>query len=317
MGKKKEVIRDYNFTDAVLTQLTDRTISNGTRDTAELDPQGVTAARLTALGLLNTDFLNMEDDEEWEGLVSEKVVLKNAAFEVCETGTRNIRRMAENIFGADSATYKRFGFDGINSLKDVERIKAYFRIFRRATDKQAQLAPEGLTAPVLAAFGTACSDANAAFDVVEDTVEERDIATEARITLGNTIYKEVVKICNTGKDYWFDKSESKYNDYVITESGEPPVQNFDINSGQVMNILDNVQSGDFGGTKIKNTSVIPGVTLYVYLANSANQTWTGIGINLNPGEEKVLDENDFGAILPFLNVYNGGGSTGSFRVTGL
>ncbi len=220
MPQKKEEVREYNFTDGVLSQLVDRTINNGTRDTAELDPQGVTAARLTALGDLNVLFLDMPDDEEMEGLVSEKTEDKDEAFEACETTTRNIRRMAENIFGVKSATYKRFGFDGINDLKEVNRIKAWYRIHRRATAKAAELLSEGLTVTVLSDFATACATANTAFDDVEDAVEERDNATEDRIKAGNVIYAEVVKICNTGKDYWFDKSESKYNDYVISPTGE-------------------------------------------------------------------------------------------------
>lgn len=318
MAKKEEEKSEFNFSQAVLIQLTDSTISKATRDTAELTPQGVTPARLTALGTLNSDYLDMEDDEEWAGLLSEKVEEKNAALDVCETITRNIRRMAENIFGTQSPTYKRFGFDGINSLEEVQRIKAYYRILRRATAKAAELAPEGLTPAVLANFATACDDANAKYDAVQDTIDDRDLATEERIKAGNVIYREVVKICNTGKDYWFDKSESKYNDYVIHESGVPSL-NYDINPSEVINIKDNVTPGSFGGKKIKNTSPVgtpTPVVIYIYLASSANQTWTGTGYALQPGEEKELDENDFGAIQPFLNAYNGSGTPGSFRVTG-
>jgi len=138
---------------------------------------------------------------------------------VCETQTRNIRRMAANIFGEGSRKYKGFGFDGINALKDVERIKAYYRIVRRADARLADLAPEGLTAGLITTYTAACAAADLAYDVLVDTIQDRDEATEDRIELANAIYAEVVKICNTGKTYWFDKSEAKYNDYVITPSG--------------------------------------------------------------------------------------------------
>jgi hypothetical protein len=219
MSKKPELIRSFNFSDGSLIQLADKVILNGTRDDVELIPEGVTAQRLTDLGALNDTFRNMEDDVEWAGLVSEKAEIKDAALEVCETQTRNIRRMAANIFGEGSTKYKRFGFDGINALKDVERIKAYYRIVRRANQRLADLAPEGLTAGLITTYTAACAAADVAYDVLVDTIEDRDEATENRIELANEIYAEVVKICNTGKTYWFDRSEAKYNDYVITPSG--------------------------------------------------------------------------------------------------
>jgi len=213
------VKRQYSFSDAMLLQLTDSVISNGTRDTVQLDPEGVTLTRLAALKTLNNNFLNMEDDVEWKGLVSIKTEEKNAALEVCETASNKVRRMAENTFGEGRGKYNRFDFDGINRLQDVLRIRAYHRIHRRATANAIALAAEGLTPAFLTAFKDACLAADDAYDVTIDTIENRDEAKEERIALGNLLYAEVLKICNTGKSYWIDKSESRYNDYVISASG--------------------------------------------------------------------------------------------------
>jgi len=166
MSKKPELIRSFNFSDGSLIQLADKVILNGTRDSTELIPEGVTAARLTALGTQNDTFRNMEDDIEWTGLVGEQTEIKDAALEVCETQTRNIRRMAANIFGEGSRKYKGFGFDGINALKDVERIKAYYRIVRRADARLADLAPEGLTSGLITTYTAACAAADLAYDVL-------------------------------------------------------------------------------------------------------------------------------------------------------
>jgi len=240
MSKKEEVTRSYTFSDAALMQLTDEVVSNSNRDIAELEPEGVTPTRLTALEGLNDTFRDLPDDVEWAGMVSEKTEEKDAALLVCEAGVRNIRRMASNIFGEHSAKYRRFGFTGINDLREVERIKAYFRVWRRASAHVADLASEGLTPVVLADFRNACEAADDAYDALADTINDRDVATEERIELGNRIYAEVVKICNTGKTYWFDKVEAKYNDYVITPSGTtanmPPVQPMAL-TGQVTNAL--------------------------------------------------------------------------------
>lgn len=219
MGSDSKTIRKYRFSDGMLLQLADTVIRNGIRDSAVLESQGVTTARLDALETLNTTFRDTEDDVEWKGLVAEKTELKDAAMAVCKSGTANIRRMAVNVFGERSGTYRRFGFDNINKLSDIYRIRAYFRIWRRANEHATALAPEGLTPEVLAAFRTACENYDAAYDVMDDTARDRDIAAEERIDLGNRIYAEVVKICNTGKNYWRERSEARYNDYLITSDG--------------------------------------------------------------------------------------------------
>jgi hypothetical protein len=268
MSKKPEEIRIFNFSDAALMQLADAVISTGRRDATELGPEGVTSTRLDDLETLNASFRDMEDDIEWAGLVSEKTAEKDAALAECETGVRNIRRMAANIFGERSTKYKRFGFDSINALKDVERIKAYFRVHRRAVDNALALAPEGLTATVLTAFRDACVAADEAYDVLKDTIDDRDLATAERVVLGNAIYTEVVKICNTGKTYWFDRSEAKYNDYVITPGGGteggvvPPVATITI-SGTLTNGMTStpIASG--------NLAVVVGADSYTATSNAA------------------------------------------------
>jgi len=84
----------------------------------------------------------------------------------------------------------------------------------------------------------------------------------------------------------------------------------------VVTIAENLSPGDLNGRKVKNTSASP-LTLFIYFASSAGQGWTGFGITLQSGEEKILDENDFGAFQPFFNVQNQSGSEGSLEVTGL
>jgi len=221
--KKKEVVRDYTFSDGFLVQRTDKVIGDATRDSSELIPEGVTALRLTTLGNNRDTFDAMKDDEEWEGEVSEKAEGRDAAATVCELAVNSIRTKAQNVWGEKKAKYRSFGFDGINELPDEQRIKAYRRVHRRATLNLLALAPEGLTPLILTNFNTANGTYDNAIDELNDKISDRDIATEDRRELGNLIYAEDVKICNTGKNYWLDKDEAKYNDYVIynTPSGAP------------------------------------------------------------------------------------------------
>lgn len=104
-------------------------------------------------------------------------------------------------------------------------------------------------------------------------------------------------------------------DQSIIRPDKNSTELFDIESNQVINLLDDVQPGSFNGIKIKNTSpAASGVVLYIYTTNTANGGWNGAGITINPGEEKTLDENDFGALQAYLNVQNQSPNSGSFEV---
>jgi hypothetical protein len=309
MGKKKEETRSYGMSDGALVELTDETILFGTRDTTELTPQGVTSARLDALGDNRDDFNAMEDDEEWSGLVSEKTEEKNAAAALCQTKVHNIRRMAANVFGEGTAKFRRFRFEGINDLLEDKRPKAYRRVLRRATDALALLTAEGLTTTLLTEFEDAIQDYDDKLEAVEDTVADRDNATEARIILGNLIYDEVVKICNTGKDYWFDKSEAKYNDYIIYDSTAvlvPPagVQHFSLNAGSFASLISGPGPIVFGHAYVKKTGGA-GSVLVIYYGLSAAQPYSGSGgLVLNNNRAISITPTSPGATQPYLLVQN-------------
>jgi hypothetical protein len=50
----------------------------------------------------------------------------------------------------------------------------------------------------------------------------REEETENRIIKGNTLYTELVLVCEMGKSIWAEESPAKYQDYVIyeTEAGK-------------------------------------------------------------------------------------------------
>jgi hypothetical protein len=51
--------------------------------------------------------------------------------------------------------------------------------------------------------------------------------------VGNVLYAELVKLCNTGKDIFYSLNEAKYNDYVIynTPTGKVEVLPTDTEQG--------------------------------------------------------------------------------------
>jgi len=144
----------------------------------------------------------------------------------------------------------------------------------------------------------------------------RTLRETARVLLCQELYGDMGKLM-----YKFRSNPTAVGDYFdmeILRSASADWEEFDINAGEVLNLLENVEAGDLNGIKFKNTSpAASGMVLYIYTTNVINGGWNGAGITLNPGEEKTLDENDFGALQAFFNVQNQSPNAGTFETKGL
>ncbi|MGE0637520.1 MAG: hypothetical protein AB7P01_13835 [Bacteroidia bacterium] len=144
----------------------------------------------------------------------------------------------------------------------------------------------------------------------------RTLRETARVLLCQELYGDMGKLM-----YKFRSNPTAIGDYFdmeILRSAGADWEEFDINANEILNLLEDVEAGDLNGIKFKNTSpASSGMVLYIYTTNTINGGWTGAGITLNPGEEKTIDENDFGALQSFFNVQNQSGNAGTFETKGL
>ena len=227
MKKKPILTRDYKFADGVLKQKADDIVGSVQRDSTQFATRGVTPATLTALQTNIANFDNTQTDEELQGALSVTTEAKNTLADTLRGAIGTIRTMAENKLGTASAFYRSFAFEGMDAMTDEQLYRLGKRVVREATAQLAQLASEGLTAAMVTNLSTVTTNFDNAIDAQESAVKNRDIKTQDRIAKGNIVYKEIVRLTNTGKDLFASTDEAKYNDYVLynTPSGgaEPPV----------------------------------------------------------------------------------------------
>ena len=207
--------RTYNLSDAVLVQVVDARIIFATRDIADLEPRGVTPARLEALQEANDAFKEMPTDDWWEGQESLKVESRNIARNLLESKLGNLRTMAQNVWGDKSVKYGSYKFEGMTGLEDAKLSEFARGAHKQATDDAAALLAEGCTPAFLTALKDLAKDLDDKIDVVKNTKADRHIAVKTRTDAGNDIYKEVDRICNTGKDVYRETNPAKYGNYII------------------------------------------------------------------------------------------------------
>jgi len=218
MEMKKMLTRNYKFSDGFLKQKADDIIGSVQRDIAQFATRGVTAATITALQSSIVSFDNTQTDEELQGALSGATDAKNVLASNLKTAIRTVRTMAENKLGTSHALYRAYGFDGMDEMRDEELYRLGKRMVREATVQLSQLASEGLTTAMITSLNTLNTNFDNAIDAQEGAVKNRDIKTQERIEKGNAVYKEIVRLCNTGKDIFSTTDEAKYNDYVIYDT---------------------------------------------------------------------------------------------------
>lgn len=223
--KKKEVLRLFTFSDAVLITKTREKIAFIRRDIVEFEKFGVSPANVLDLENKVNVFADNATDVESLSNQTEVTTAKDVKAEVLRVAIRDIMIRAELKFGVSSAKYRKFGADALSRQTDAELAMTGKRVVRVGNILLAELADKGLTPALLAALQTITHD----FEVlVIDTrikVGERDIQQEARVEIANAIYSVLVTYTNTGQTIWATSNVAKYNDYIVynTPTGLPPV----------------------------------------------------------------------------------------------
>jgi len=223
MTKLKPPVREYNFTDSYLPQLADGILALLVRDGLQFEKRRWTEAKTTNLLALRDSFVATKPDDYYKGILGIKTEEKDAARAVLSTPIRTIFVAAENVFGVKSSHYSSFGASGISKLSDDEMIRNSRLVVDTAHEFLSELEDEGITEEMLDEIDVLIETFDKSVDAQLAAQRNRDSATADRINKGNLLYRALVKVCNTGKDIWYETDESKYNDYVIynTPSGKP------------------------------------------------------------------------------------------------
>jgi hypothetical protein len=215
MIKKKESLRVYRFSDALLKQLADQLLANVARDKREFEQRGFNADKQSAIEKLIREFENIASDDFLEGLKITTTEAKDSARAEVEKGVRTLFVMAENVFGTKAGKYKTFGDSALTRLSDEQTVRNARGAVKAARLYQNDLVGEGLTEDFLITLEKYIVLLDEAIDTQVASIRDRNIAVEERVEVGNKLYAELIKLCNTGKDIFYAINEAKYNDYII------------------------------------------------------------------------------------------------------
>jgi hypothetical protein len=214
------------------------------RDSSQFEERGVTGQKVEQIQALIQKFADMPTDVELMGTMAAATLTKDNLAEAIRVNIRSVRTMAQNVHGVKSPLYRSFGFEGMVKMSDDQLYLQGKRTLREANAQLAQLAHEGLTTAMLDALQALLSDFENGIHAKQEAEKNRDIQTQMRVDAGNALYREIVRLANTGKDIWASTNEALYNDYVIYTSPAGTKPDDGTTPGMISGTLTNTDTGD-------------------------------------------------------------------------
>ncbi|MCH2044506.1 MAG: hypothetical protein MK212_10355 [Saprospiraceae bacterium] len=216
--KKQAINREYNFPDSDLYAQCQERIRYIQRDQKEFETYAYDAKKIEAFVQLCQRFSGMPSDDELVGEQMNATQKKNDAREKLKSAIRSVMTRVASKYNQRSGHYRKFGTYKMNDMSDPKLLLCGRRVVRVGEKMLNFLAETGLRQSHLDTLRQSAASFENAIHIQQDKISDRDISVEKRIEVGNEMYRELVLVCNIGKDVWAETNRSKYENYTIYES---------------------------------------------------------------------------------------------------
>jgi hypothetical protein len=221
---------------------------------------------------------------------------------------------------AGSDYYQKATADNWDSVKELMHSGSQF-----ITNHLADLtANNNMPANFQSDFETARTEFLNTFTEFLNKTELAVVATQTKIIANNLVYEQLINMMDDGKEI-FKEDEAVRKQFVFDEvlalirlnpSGDDLIFEGPINGTQIVNVLNpDIEQYVLGVTlRIKNTTSGPVIgALFFYAADSATDSWSGLGQQLLPGQEATLTLTP-AQFRAFFNVQNQGPNQQSYEI---
>ncbi len=231
---------NFNMSYAKLSILSYQSCDTIMRDIAEFERFGISSSKVTAFQSQVEALDNTPQDEELQGIVTDITLAKNKLVEQAKTLIREATLFIKLVYPKNTGVYNSLKLTNFSQKSNYELYRMSFGIVRIARLKADSLSPE---------LQTVADELESVSNQLRDKLKEqyfamqnRDLATQERVELANSIYKQLSMFYTIGQGVWLERNEAKYNDYIIYGSSSAPPQNSNTSEEQ----------GDEGGEELPN-----------------------------------------------------------------
>ena len=307
-------IRHFKYSDADFVQIADSKINAVERDFAELETYGITAAFIADYRAKRNAFAHAPTDYMLSGMMMMATQAKNETHNALTIAIRRVGDRVRIKYGEAHGIYSNLGIAKLSKQPSHELLRTGRSVVETCTSYLAQLASEGVTAPMLAHIAALSEDLDEQIDAQRRAIKNRDMAVFERITLGNELYDMMVSICAKGKSCWYGVNEAKYNDYIIYTHSSKRSQSLEgtVDAGMVINLSVEDPKEDTIFT-IENTG---NEALSFFFAAQPTDATTAVSQTIAAHSTAAYNALQLGysAQAKRLNVHNSGNAPSSYKV---
>lgn len=212
---RKSINRIYPHRDAELIQFADSLCDTAERDATELLAYGVSAAHIAEIHNARNAFDQYPQDYQLLGTLKMNSQERDKLATLLANALRQICTRAQLAYGSSSSSYRLYDLGSISTLYPEQLLRASTHICKLATQQLAQLAPQGLTAAIIADTQAIAATLDALLSTRFSLKMQREAATYRRIELGNELYKLLITISEKGKLCWAETNPARYSHYLL------------------------------------------------------------------------------------------------------
>lgn len=229
--KKKEVMRDYKFSDALLVDKGRANVAFIDRDQEKFSDYGVKPEVVAEYKATIEVFFEGLKDVFVLGDQKIATEEKDEKAEEVRVYIRDVMTHVVTKYPEGSARYEKFGTRNLSHLSDAELNIVCMTVYQAGTAALSELRSTGLTEDKLLGLNKMNDEFARHIVAKKFKVADRDILQQDRVKAGNEIYKKLVKYCRIGRNIWETTDVARYNDYLIyntisgdQEEGVDPVE---------------------------------------------------------------------------------------------
>jgi len=216
---------NFNISYSELYQLGVHTGSLMQRDLSELSKYGISQSTVNELKAQVDNFAMVEPDESYEQDQMLATKARNELSEQVKTAIRDVMTSVDVAYSNNDIIYISSRNSNLSNISHNEVVMRGRVMVKLLQKNYEVLQSYGITEEVINNLQELSDQLSLSIDNQEITICEREVATNNRYKVANSLFETVSKYSRIGKRVWAERNEAKANDYVINPGPSAPPEN--------------------------------------------------------------------------------------------
>ncbi len=218
MSKRSTIPLHFSCSYDTLKSVAIKKIAFFRRDQADLEDRGITIDKIDALEALRVAFNDIPSNGTEVHDTSVGFDDRDIKANQISIAIRDVIGIAKNTFGVKSPIYKSFGIKLLSTLTPNELYNVCGNVVERGSKNMVKMGLKGLKVAMLTNITNLSVELLALISATPILESSANLVTGERREAGNALFDEMRDMCETAKNFYYERNRTKYNDYVVDDA---------------------------------------------------------------------------------------------------